>query len=61
MYQRMIEQLTISGKATGAAAFERGVFLVMLQNLRSSPLRLLDVDENTRETSNPAVLIIGGR
>lgn len=53
--------LTVSRQATGAAAFQRGLLLVILQKLRSSPLRLLDVDENTREASNPAVFIIGGR
>lgn len=53
--------LTISRKATGAAAFQRGLLLVMLQKLRSSPLRLLDIDENARKTSNPAVLIVRGR
>lgn len=53
--------LTVSRKATGAAAFQRGLLLVILQKLRSSPLRLLDIDENTREASNPAVFIIGGR
>lgn len=33
----------------------------MLQKLRPSPLRFLNIDENPREPSNPAVLIIGGR
>lgn len=53
--------LTIPREATGAAAFQRGLLLVILQELRSSPLRLLDVDENPRKASNPAVLVIRGR
>lgn len=53
--------LTISRKATGAAAFQRRVLLVILEKLRSSPLRLLDIDENPRKASDPAVLIIRGR
>lgn len=53
--------LTISREAAGAAAFQRGLLLVILQKLRSSPLRLLNVDENTRETSDPAVFIIRRR
>ena len=53
--------LTISREATGAAAFQRRLLLVILKELRSSPLGLLDIDENPREASNPAVLIIRGR
>ncbi len=54
-------QLTISREAAGAAAFQRGFLLVGLEKLRSSPLRLLDIDENPRKASNPAVLVVRGR
>ncbi len=53
--------LTVPREAAGAAAFQRGFLLVMLQELRSSPLRLFNIDENPRKASDPAVLIIGGR
>lgn len=53
--------LTVSGQAAGAAAFQRGLLLVVPEQLRSSPLRLLDVDENSRETSDPAVFVVRGR
>ena len=53
--------LTVSGEAAGAAAFERRLLLVVLQQLRSSARGLLDVDENTREASDPAVFIIRRR
>lgn len=55
------EKLTVPSEATGAAAFERTLLLVMLQQLRSSPLRLLHVDINSGEAANPAVLIISRR
>lgn len=54
-------ELTVASEATGAAAFERTSLLVMLQQLRSSALRLLHVDENSRETANPAVLVVRSR
>ena len=53
--------LTVSREATGAAAFQRGLLLVGLEKLRTSPLRLLDVDENPGKASDPTVLIIRGR
>lgn len=52
--------LTVPREATGAAALERALLRVTLQKLRSSPLGLLDVDENARKTSDPAVLVVGG-
>lgn len=55
------KQLTVPGEATGAAAFERALLLVMLQQLRSSPLRFLHVDEDSGEAANPAVLIVRSR
>lgn len=33
----------------------------MLQQLRSSPLRFLHVDENPGKAANPAVLVVGSR
>lgn len=53
--------LTVPREATGAAAFQRSLLLVEPQELRSSPLRLLDVDEDPGKSSNPAVLIIRRR
>lgn len=53
--------LTVPRQAAGAAAFQRRLLLVVLEKLRSSPLRLLDVDENPREASDPAVLVVRGR
>lgn len=52
------EKLTVPGEATGAAAFKRTLLLVMLQQLRSSPLRFLYVDESSGEAANPAVLVV---
>lgn len=60
-YSGLKGKLTVPGEATGAAAFERALLLVMLQQLRSSPLRLLHVDENSGETANPAVPVVRGR
>lgn len=60
-YSGLKGQLTVPGEATGAAAFERALLLVMLQQLRSSPLRLLHVEENAGETANPAVPVVRGR
>lgn len=60
-YSDLKGKLTVPSEATGAAAFERTLLLVMLQQLRSSPLRLLHVDENPGETANPAIFIVGGR
>lgn len=61
LYSDVKEELTVPSEATGAAAFERTLLLVMLQQLRSSPLRFLHVDENSGEAANPAVLIVRNR
>lgn len=61
LYGDVKEKLTVASEAAGAAAFERTLFLVMLQQLRSSPLRFLYVDENSGEAANPAVLVVRSR
>lgn len=55
------KQLTVPSEAAGAAAFERALLLVAPQQLRSSALRFLHVDENPGEAANPAVLVIRSR
>lgn len=54
-------KLTISRKATGSAAFQSCLFLVILQKLSASSLRFLNVDEYTRVLTNPTVFIISSR
>ena len=61
LYTKHTKRLTVPGEAAGAAALERGVLLVALQQLRASPLGLLHVDKDAREAADPAVLIIRGR
>lgn len=52
--------LTVPREAAGAAALERALLRVALQQLRPSALRLLQIDEDAREAPDPAVLVVGG-
>lgn len=51
--------LTVSCQAAGAAALERALLRVALQQLRPSAPRLLQVDEDSREAPDPTVLVEG--
>lgn len=53
-------KLTILRQAAGAAAFQRRLLLVEVEEPRSSPLGLLQVDEDPGEPPDPAVLVVGG-
>lgn len=53
--------LTVPCEAAGAAALECALLRVAHQQLRPSALRLLQIDEDSREAPDPAVLVVGSR
>lgn len=60
MHMCAVPLLTVSRQAAGAAALQRRLLLVVPQELRPPALRLPDVEEDAREASDPAVLVVGG-